>query len=195
MELHIKNMVCNRCIAAVQQIFAQQNIAPTHIDLGLVKLPTELTSAQLQQLDVQLNQQGFERVDDRKSRVINQLKTVIVQHIHHTGASVSTYSQPQALKVNWSVVLQQALSYDYNYLSSLFSSVEGITIEQYIIKQKIERAKELLIYDELTLSQIADALDYSSVAHLSAQFKKVTGFTPTAFKNSQQQHRIALDKL
>ena len=195
MELHIKNMVCNRCIAAVQQIFAQQNIAPTHIDLGLVKLPTELTSAQLQQLDVQLNQQGFERVDDRKSRVINQLKTVIVQHIHHKDASVITYSQPQALKVNWSVVLQQALNYDYNYLSSLFSSVEGITIEQYIIKQKIERAKELLIYDELTLSQIADVLDYSSVAHLSAQFKKVTGFTPTAFKNSQQQHRTALDKL
>lgn len=185
-------MVCNRCIAAVHQIFAQQNIVPTHIDLGLVKLPTELTSAQLQQIDVQLTQQGFERVDDRKSRVINQLKTVIVQHIHHTNASVS---KPQALKVNWSVVLQQALNYDYNYLSSLFSSVEGITIEQYIIKQKIERAKELLIYDELTLSQIADVLDYSSVAHLSAQFKKVTGFTPTAFKNSQQQHRTALDKL
>lgn len=192
MELHIKNMVCNRCIAAVHQIFAQQNIVPTHIDLGLVKLPTELTSAQLQQIDVQLTQQGFERVDDRKSRVINQLKTVIVQHIHHTNASVN---KPQALKVNWSVVLQQALNYDYNYLSSLFSSVEGITIEQYIIKQKIERAKELLIYDELTLSQIADVLDYSSVAHLSAQFKKVTGFTPTAFKNSQQQHRTALDKL
>lgn len=192
MELHIKNMVCNRCIAAVQQIFTQQNIVPTHIDLGLVKLPTELTSAQLQQIDVQLTQQGFERVDDRKSRVINQLKTVIVQQIHHTNASVNN---PQALKVNWSVVLQQALNYDYNYLSSLFSSVEGITIEQYIIKQKIERAKELLIYDELTLSQIADVLDYSSVAHLSAQFKKVTGFTPTAFKNSQQQHRTALDKL
>ncbi len=186
MELHIKNMVCNRCIAAVEQIFAQQNIVPTHIDLGLVKLPAELTSDQLQLLDVQLTQQGFERVDDRKSRVINQLKSVIVQHIHHN---------PQTLKVNWSVVLQQAVNYDYNYLSSLFSSVEGITIEQYIIKQKIERAKELLIYDELTLSQIADALDYSSVAHLSAQFKKVTGFTPTTFKNSQQQHRTALDKL
>lgn len=195
MELHIKNMVCNRCIAAVQQVFASQNVVPIHIELGLVKLPTQLTLAQLQQVDVQLNKQGFERVDDRKSRVINQLKSVIVQHIHHTDASVSTYSQPKTLKVNWSVVLQQAVNYDYNYLSSLFSSVEGITLEQYIIKQKIERAKELLIYDELTLSQIADALDYSSVAHLSAQFKKVTGFTPTGFKNSQQQHRTALDKL
>ena len=138
---------------------------------------------------VVLERLGFERIDDRKARLIESVKSKIIQMIHH--------SDKVNMKFNWSDVLAEELHYEYNYLSNLFSSVEGITLEQYIIRQKIEKVKELLFYDELSLSEIADRLDYSSVAHLSSQFKKVTGFTPSELKKSREidQSRKPLDSI
>lgn len=179
-------MVCQRCIAAVNTAFEQLHITPIKVSLGEVHLAEEeLDSTTLQQLDERLQRLGFERIDDKRSRLIGQLKTLVIQEIHHTNRV--------SVKVNWSSLLSDKLHYEYNYLSSLFSSVEGITIEQFIIRQKIERAKELLVYDELSLSEIADQLGYSSVAHLSAQFKKVTGFTPSVFKKEHQHTRKPID--
>lgn len=172
--LHIKNMVCNRCILVVGQELEKLGLEAERITLGEVALKQEPTPEKLATLDHVLVGLGFERIDDRKARLIESIKKLVIEEIHHKSQRIK--------KLNWSVWLANQLHYDYNYLSSLFSAVEGLTLEQYIIHQKIEKVKELLFYDELTLSQIADRLDYSSVAHLSAQFKKVTGMTPTALK-------------
>ncbi len=181
-------MVCQRCIAAVNTAFEQLHIVPLSVSLGEVNLAEEIVDQEtLKRLDERLLSLGFERIDDKRSRLIGQLKTLVIQEIHHTNRI--------SLKVNWSALLSDKLHYEYNYLSSLFSSVEGITIEQFIIRQKIERAKELLVYDELNLSEIADQLGYSSVAHLSAQFKKVTGFTPSIFKKEHQNTRKPIDRI
>jgi AraC family transcriptional regulator len=188
-RLFIKNMVCQRCIAAVKQEFNKVGLEPASLTLGEVAL-TELPSdEQLQQLDAGLHALGFERIDDRKARIIEAVKNKIIQLIHH--------SKEIDRKHNWSTILAEHVHYEYNYLSNLFSSVEGLTLEQYIIRQKIEKAKELLFYDELNLSEIASQLGYSSVAHLSAQFKKVTGMTPSALKKNRRSNgaRKALDDL
>jgi AraC family transcriptional regulator len=188
--LYIKNMVCNRCIAAVKQELEQQGLHPKRISLGEVDIEeTELSENQLHNLDTALVNLGFERIDDRKGRLIEAIKSKVIQMIHHTDKV--------NLKFNWSSVLSEELHYEYNYLSNLFSSVEGITLEQYIIRQKIEKVKELLFYDELNLSEIAYRLGYSSVAHLSTQFKKVTGLTPSEMKKSREidQNRKPLDSV
>ncbi|HYG18279.1 MAG TPA: AraC family transcriptional regulator [Ohtaekwangia sp.] len=176
--LYIKNMVCNRCIMVVRQEFEKQGLHPEHVVLGEVTIHEDhLTPGQLEQLDKALTTLGFERIDDRKARLIESIKNKIIQMIHHTDKL--------KLTVNWSSVLSEEMHLDYNYLSNLFSGVEGITLEQYIIRQKIEKVKELLFYDELNLTEIADRLGYSSVAHLSGQFKKVTGLTPSQLKKSR----------
>ena len=188
--LYIKNMVCNRCIMVVKQELERQGLHPEKVTLGEVTIKEDkLHEAQQTDLDSALMNLGFERIDDRKARLIEAIKNKIIQMIHHTDKV--------DLKFNWSSVLSEELHYEYNYLSNLFSSVEGITIEQYIIRQKIEKVKELLFYDELNLSQIADRLGYSSVAHLSAQFKKITGFTPSELKKSRDidQNRKPLDSV
>lgn len=178
MKLYIKNMVCNRCIMAVEQELKKEGLHPEKVSLGEVTLREEsLPIEQLTHLDNALQALGFERIDDRKARLIEGIKKKIIQLIHH--------SESVDRKYNWSKILADEMHYEYNYLSTLFSSVEGITLEQYIIKQKIEKAKELLFYDELNLSQIASQLGYSSVAHLSAQFKKVTGMTPSELKKGR----------
>lgn len=189
MILHIKNMVCNRCITAVEGVIKNAGFHPERVSLGEVVIPDEdLSEEALSRIDDQLRQFGFERISDRKAQLIEAMKSKIIQLIHH--------NDQMNLRTNWSEILSEALHYDYNYLSSLFSAVEGITVEHYIIQQRIEKAKELLLYDELTLSQIANQLGYSSVAHLSAQFKKVTGLTPTALKKSRVQGvRKPIDKL
>lgn len=190
MKLSIKNMVCNRCIMAVSSIFEKHGHKPAAVALGEVVLEdSELSEKDLQAIDAELQQMGFERIDDRKARIIEKLKNSIVSKIHHTD-----YVD---VKFNWSSVLAEELQLDYNYLSTLFSSVEGITLEHYIIKQKIERVKELLFYDELNMSEIADRLGYSSVQHLSSQFKKMTGFTPSQFKKAHpgEQARRSLDSV
>ncbi|HEX6226855.1 MAG TPA: AraC family transcriptional regulator [Chryseolinea sp.] len=190
MTLFIKNMVCNRCILVVKQTLENQGLSPEKVALGEVTISEErLSEAQQQKLDDALIALGFERIDDRKARLIEAMKNKIIQVIHH--------SSKIDLKVNWSTLLSEALHYEYNYLSNLFSSVEGITLEQYIIRQKIEKVKELLFYDELNLSQIANRLGYSSSAHLSAQFKKVTGLTPSEMKRSREvdHNRKSLDSV
>lgn len=187
--LYIKNMVCQRCILVVNQELNKIGLEPARISLGEVVLDKEPDPEQLQQVDRSLQALGFERIDDRKSRIIESIKKKVIQVIHDDVSSLG--------KLTWSDMLANELHYEYNYLSHLFSSIEGITLEQYIIRQKIERAKELLFYDELNLSQIADALGYSSVAHLSAQFKKITGFTPSEMKKSRSldQNRKPLDSV
>lgn len=188
--LYIKNMVCNRCVMVVKQELERHGLHPTKVSLGEVVIEEgELTDDQQNKLDASLVSLGFERIDDRKARLIESVKSKVIQIIHHTDKV--------DLKVNWSSLLSEDLHYEYNYLSNLFSSVEGITLEQYIIRQKIEKVKELLFYDEFNLSEIADRLGYSSVAHLSAQFKKVTGFTPSEMKKSRDldQNRKPLDSI
>ncbi|HYC86621.1 MAG TPA: AraC family transcriptional regulator [Chryseosolibacter sp.] len=188
--LYIKNMVCNRCILAVRHLLESQGLRPEKVALGEVTLGVEAPGPEeLQKLDHALLELGFERIDDRKARLIESIKNKVIKMIHHCDKL--------DLKVNWSRILAEELHYEYNYLSNLFSSVEGITLEQYIIRQKIEKAKELLFYDELNLSEIAGKLGYSSVAHLSAQFKKVTGFTPSELKKSRnrEQQRKPLDAI
>lgn len=185
MKLYIKNMVCDRCVMVVKDVFTKAGLPPTHVELGQVELAEEIGEATKQVLADELQQLGFEIMDDKKSRLIERIKSIIIQWVRNAD---------EERKINLSDHIAAELHYDYNYLSGLFSEVEGITIEKYLIRQKIERAKELLVYDEHSLSQIADLLGYSSVAHLSNQFKQVTGFTPSHFKNIREKRR-PLDKL
>lgn len=168
-------MVCARCISAVKDELVKHNLHPVSIDLGIVSVTEpEISDEVRKALSTRLQELGFELLDNSKAKVIDRIKSFIIDKIHH--------QQRLDLKVNWSDLISDKLHQDYNSLSSLFSSVEGITIEHYIISQKVERAKELIFYDEKNLSEIAFLLGYSSVQHLSTQFKKVTGQTPTQFK-------------
>ncbi len=188
--LYIKNMVCDRCKMVVRQELEKQGLTPVKIALGEVTVSEgEIPAVVQKRLDDALLHLGFERIDDRKARLIENIKNKVIELIH--------YGDPGNRKLNWSDILSESLHYEYNYLSNLFSSVEGITLEQYIIRQKIEKVKELLFYDELNLSEIARKLGYSSTAHLSGQFKKITGFTPSELKKSRQieDTRKSLDNL
>lgn len=178
MELHIKNMVCGRCIKVIQEELLKLGLHPIKVELGVVKLEEDyIDTVKQSELDDILNELGFELLDSHKTKLIEQIKNTVINKIFH--------SESLDEKVNWSKLISDQCFHEYNYLSALFSSVEGVTIEQYIIRQKIERVKELLFYDELTLSEIANKLGYSSIAHLSAQFKKITGQTPSRFKNER----------
>ena len=164
MKLFIKNMVCNRCIMVVNTELQKLGIHPASIILGEVTLAEDtLPAKQLKAIAAMLATAGFELIDDKKSRIIEKIKTTVINIIHYTA------DQP---KEKYSALIAKELQYDYPYLSKLFSDVEGITIEQYIINQKIEKIKEYIVYDELNLSEIANRMGYSSVAHLSTQFKK-----------------------
>jgi AraC family transcriptional regulator len=185
MKLYIKNMVCNRCVAAVKKELDKLQLAVSSIVLGEVSLSQEPGVLQLDQLKNNLAALGFEVLDDTRQKLIEKIKNIIVEQVHYSEADE---------RQNFSAILAKKTHKDYSYLSGLFSQVEGVTIEKYIINQKIEKVKELLIYDELSLSEIAFQLGYSSVAHLSAQFKKIIGLTPSAFKKIGGQ-RKALDKI
>ena len=184
--LFIKNMVCNRCIMVVQNELDKLGLAAKDVNLGEVTLEKEPNPAQRASLERTLAPLGFEIIDDKKSRLIENIKTIIIGLVHH---------QDSESKMNLSEVLSSQLHHDYNYLSNLFSEVEGKTIEKYFIAQRIEKVKELLVYDELSLSEIAHRLNYSSVAYLSNQFKKVTGLTPSHFKKIKEDKRKPLDEL
>lgn len=186
MKFFIKNMVCHRCIMAVEQLFKSMGIEINDISLGMVDTKKQLTPEQLNIITTKLLDIGFERIDDKKSQIIDKIKTTVIELIHHTEGQ---------LKTNLSDYLAEKLNYDYHYLSNIYSEVEGTTIEKFYIAQRIEKVKELLVYDELTLSEIAFKLHYSSVAHLSSQFKKVTGLTPSYFKNIRTEKRKPLDKV
>ena len=186
MHLYIKNMVCNRCILVVQQELDKLQIDSRNITLGEVETTTELPKEKVEQLSQNLSALGFELLDNSKQQLIEKIKNIIIKQVHHTQEENNH---------NYSEILSKALHKDYSYLSSLFSEVEGITIEKFLINQKIEKVKELIIYDELSLSEIAYQLGYSSVAHLSTQFKKVTGLTPSHFRQVGQNKRKPLDKI
>jgi AraC-like DNA-binding protein len=179
-------MVCQRCIQSVKQLLDELSLEPAEITLGAVVLAKEINLEQRNVFADKLKEQGFELLDDRNTQLINQIKSIIIDEIHHSK---------EALLQNFSTVLSERLHYDYSYLSRLFSSVEGRTIEKFILAQKIEKVKELLSYNELTLSEIALEMHYSSTSHLSAQFKKITGMSPSEFKKLQEHNRQSLDTL
>lgn len=179
-------MVCHRCKMAVETIFRELGLHPVSILLGEAVLEEKsLTREQLKQLSDRLQAIGFELIDDKRSKIIEQIKTYVIELVH--------YSDEKPVK-KFSELLSERLHHDYSYLSKLFSEVEGVTIEQFVINQRIEKVKELLIYDEDSLSEIAFRLGYSSTAHLSNQFKKYTGMTPSRFKQAGVQARRSLDK-
>jgi AraC-like DNA-binding protein len=187
MELHIKNMVCNRCKMVVQNELSKLGLHPLDVQLGVVKLAeNHIDERKEQDLAQTLHQFGFELLTTKESQTLEQIKTAIIELVHyHTGA----------LKVNLSTFLSEKLAVSYASLSNTFSELEGLTIEKYFIQQKIEKVKELLSYNQNSLSEIAYMLNYSSVAHLSAQFKKVTGQTPSAYKMAHHQGRKTIDEV
>jgi len=187
MDLPIKNMVCDRCIKSVTAIFRQAGVIPESVVLGVVKVKNALSKDQEHQVKAQLAEDGFELLDNQKAKLVNEIKQGIIELVH--------YGELDEMNVNLSGYLSGKLHKDYHYLSSLFSSIENTTIEQYFILQKIEKVKEWLAYNEFTLSEMAFKLGYSSVAHLSAQFKKITGFTPSQFKSLKDHHRRPLDSI
>ena len=172
MHLYIKNMVCPRCLTAVEKILNDMHIQPVYVQLGDILLKEQLTEIQLGQLSMKLEQLGFELLDDNRKQQIDKIKTIIIEHIHYQDDEKFAFTE----------VLSRELNKEYSVISKLFSETEGITIEQYVILQKIEKVKELLAYKEMNLNEISFKLGYSSAAHLSAQFKKVTGLTPSQFK-------------
>lgn len=186
MRLFIKNMVCPRCILSVEQLLAKHGVRYKKVELGEVELDEPLTEQQTAALNADLKTIGFSFIDNRKSRMIEQIKNIIISLVRN--------NKEQPIK-KLSDILSDALHYDYNYISNTFSEVEGSTIERYYIAQKIERVKELLVYDEMSLSEIAYQLGYSSTAHLSSQFKKVTGLTPSHFKTVKENKRRPLDEI
>ena len=185
--LHIKNMVCNRCIKAVNDELVSLGFTIQSIELGEVVLKKEVDNDDTDRIRKALEENGFELITDNKSWIISQIKTLIIEYIH--------YDKEKPDYVNFSDFLSSELNHDYSYLSHLFSMVEGKTIEKYMILQKIEKVKEFLVYDELTLNEISYKLGYSSAAHLSRQFKSVTGLTPSHYKKVREEKRRPLDQL
>lgn len=186
MKLYIKYMVSIRCKMIVKAELEKIGLEYNAVELGEADIKNSVSQDQRKQLALALKKTGLELMDDKKAILIERIKNVIVEMIHYSD---------EALKVNFSDHLSEKLQHDYTYLANLFSEVEGTTIEHFVIKHKIERVKELLVYDELTLTEIAYRLHYSSVAHLSNQFKKVTGLTPTFFKHLKHKRLDGLENL
>ncbi len=179
-------MVCQRCVLTVENILRELNIPFEKVTLGEADLLKELNTQEKDKIEAELNKVGFELIASRVNKIIEDIKTAILAYLEFDADEKN---------IKLSVFIGDRLHYDYSYLSDLFSSIEGITIEQYFISQRIEKVKELLVYDQLSLSEIAYQLGYSSVHHLSAQFKKVTGLTPSHFKTIGAEKRRFLDKL
>lgn len=179
-------MVCLRCKMVVKEELTKLGIHFTTVELGEAEVVEDITAQQHDKIKAALLKSGLELMDDKKSILIQKIKNVIIESVH--------YSQ-EPLTVNFSEYLSQKLNYDYTYLANLFSEVQGTTIEKFLIAHKIERVKELLVYNELNLTEISYRMHYSSVAHLSAQFKKVTGLTPSHFKQLKNKRRSMLDDM
>ena len=186
MKLYIKNMVCNRCKMVVKSLLEKLDYKPLSVELGEAEIAKDLNPDDKARMTAILQEYGFDLIDDKKSRLIERIKNLIIELVHEKDGE---------LKTSLSDYLASQLLHDYHYLSNLFSEVEGTTIEKFFINQKIEKVKELLVYDELTLSEIAYRLNYSSVAYLSSQFKRVTGLTPSHFKNIKSLRRKPLDEV
>lgn len=186
MILHIKNMVCPRCIMVVEEQLNNLGYNDIHVQLGEVTFSNELTNTEIETITKKLIEFGFELLDNKRYQLVSKTKNILIHLVQDEDAF---------LKLTLSDYLTEKTQVDYNHLSQLFSQIENTTIEQYYINLKIERVKELLVYDELTIKEIAFKLNYSSVAHLSKQFKKVTGLTPTHFKTLGNQKRKLIDTL
>ncbi|NVK93615.1 helix-turn-helix transcriptional regulator [Bacteroides sp. L10-4] len=184
--LHIKNMVCNRCIMAVKSQLESLGLQPESVELGIAILPEKVTDKVYQTVKDALEPLGFELIDDKKSQMTELIKNAIIELVHY---------HDNKLKVNLSDYLASRFHRDYSTLSKFFSEATNTTIEKYLIAQKIERVKELLVYGELSLNEIADKLNYSSTAYLSSQFKNVTGLTPSHFKKMKENKRKSLDEV
>lgn len=178
-------MVCQRCQTAVKYELEKLGLHHTRVELGETEIMEELSAEQWDILSTSLKKIGLELLDDKKNIMVERIKTIIIQLVHYND---------EQIKTNLSDYLADKLNHNYTYLSNLFSEVKGTTIEKFYLSNKIERAKELLVYDELNLTEIAWKLHYSSVAHLSNQFKKLTGLTPSHFKNLKNKRRHDLGK-
>jgi AraC family transcriptional regulator len=186
--LLVKNMVCQRCIMAVEAILQSEKIPFHKVVFGEIHLIDAINEDQKSRLKTKLSAVGFELIDNHTSGLIEKIKQLVIKRARN-----EMYGTDKKTKL--SIYLSDIIHHEYTYLSSLFSAIEGRTIENYFIEQRIEKAKELLVYDQLSLSEIAFQLEYSSVAHLSTQFKKITGLTPTYFKELGTSKRKALDEV
>jgi AraC-like DNA-binding protein len=186
MKLYIKYMVSLRCKLLVKEELHNLGLRYIAIDLGVVEIQEEISEQQREQLKTSLLRSGLELLDDKRSILIEKIKNVIIEMIHYSD---------ELPKVNYSDYISEKLNYDYTYLSNIFAEVKGITIQQFIIINKIERVKELLLYDELNLTEISYKLHYSSVAHLSNQFKKITGISPSFFKKLKKKRNENLENM
>ena len=179
-------MVSNRCKMAVKEELKKLGLHYIVVDLGEVEIMENISMEKRTALKANLLNSGLELMDDKKAMMIEKIKTVIIEMVHHSD---------EIIKVNFSDYLSEKMNHDYTYLSNLFSEVQGTTIEQYIISHKVERIKELMIYGELNITEIAWKMGYSSVAHLSSQFKKVTGLTPSHFKQLKDKRRSPIEDI
>ncbi len=186
--LLVKNMVCHRCVLAIIDILQNENIPFQNVTFGEIHLNEELTADQKAKLGQRFAAIGFELIDNRSTALVESIKQLVIKRARNETSIEDS-------KIKLSHYISGKINNEYTYLSSLFSSVEGRTIENYFIEQRIEKAKEMLVYGQMNLSQIALDLEYSSVAHLSTQFKKITGLTPTYFKEVGMAKRKALDKV
>jgi AraC-like DNA-binding protein len=184
MKLYVKYMVSRRCKMMVREELRKLGVCCVDVDLGVVEVLDGITDDQRAQLNINLKKSGLELLDDKRSILVERIKTLIIEMIQHPDHVPLT---------NYSNFISDELGYDYTYLSNVFSEVKGIPIQQYIILNKIEKVKELLLYDELTLTEISYMLHYSSVAHLSNQFKKMTGHTPSYYKHLAKKRRMNLE--
>lgn len=186
MKLYIKYMVSDRCKVAVRDALKSLGLHFVMVDLGVVEIMENITPEKRALLQMGLSKAGLELMEDKKAILIEKIKNAIIQMVHHTD---------EIIKVNFSDYLSEKLNHNYTYLANLFSEVQGITIEHFIISHKIERIKELIIYDELNITEIAWKMGYSSVAHLSGQFKKSTGLSPSHFKQLKVKRRNPIEEI
>jgi YesN/AraC family two-component response regulator len=186
MKIYIKNMVSLRCKLVVKDKFEKLGIKYKSIELGEVEIMEPLPNGKKHLLIDSLHKEGLELMDDKRSMLIEKIKNVIVEMVHY---------EDEFPKMNFSEYLNKKMGYNYTYLANIFSEVKGTTIEHFIITHKIERAKELLVYNELSLKEISNKLNYNSVSHLSTQFKKITGLTPTHFKKLSHKRRNMLEDI
>lgn len=186
MILYIRFMVSLRCKMMVKEELKKLGLLYVFVDLGTIEIIGDITEEQRRQLKTNLLKSGLELVEDKTSILIERIKNVVIEMIHY---------DEELPKVNLSDFISEKIGYDYTYLSNIFSEVKGITLQHYIIKHRIEKVKEMLLYDELTLTEISYRMQYSSVAHLSNQFKKVTGLTPSFYKQLKRKRRGNLENL
>ncbi|MBK6730606.1 MAG: helix-turn-helix transcriptional regulator [Bacteroidetes bacterium] len=186
MKIYIKNMACESCKVVVKEALEELDISPVKVELGEIETKEDISDEKKMKLNIKIKKVGLELLEKKQGALIEKIRKVIVDYV---------YKSDEKPKVKFSVLLSKELDYSYTYLANFFSEVEATTIEQYVIALKIERIKELIIFGEHTLSEIAYKLHYSSVAHLSAQFKKITGLTPSHFKALKEKRRITIQNI